>query len=206
MPFWTPDTRWENSDVYIIGGGPSLSDFNWALLEDVPTIAVNAAFKLGPQVSKVCFFSDEKFFQVWEDELAAYSRYADVVTHCHALLPRGIEWLKSLTRYPLGLHTDGLGFGYNSGCGAVNLALLMGAKRVMLLGFDCKRPDDTHSHWHQWKFEVSSVESYQNFLQGWNAIAMDLPKVFPGREIINLNPSSAIPYFPKEHVSKYLHE
>lgn len=48
---------------------------------------------------------------------------------------------------------DGLGknkihYGANSGYQAINLAYLFGAKKIILLGFDCKRGPNNESHHH----------------------------------------------------------
>jgi hypothetical protein len=204
MPLWKPDQRWAGADVFIVGGGPSLAGFDWSLLHGKNTIGCNAAFKLGVDVCKVCFFSDQKWFQAYETELSTFT--GEVVTHCPRLLPLSFRtpWLKGVRREKRGLHQKAIGFGGNSGCSAVNLALLMGAKRVFLLGFDCKVEDVKQTHWHKWTIEQMNLQVFPKFIQGWGAIAVDLPTVFPGCEIINLNPDSAIPFFPKAEPRAYL--
>ena len=202
MPMWTPDRRWVGADVFIIGGGPSLQGFDWTLLHDKPTIGCNVAFRLGVEVVKVCFFSDRKWFDQFKEELKDFQ--GDVVTHCMALIGNGPMWLKNVRREPRGLHKHAIGFGGNSGCSAVNLALLMGARRVFLLGFDCKLGAAEQSHWHDWRIEAPGKDVYNKFMEGWRAIALDLPRRFPGCEIINLGPDSAIPFFPKANFEEYL--
>lgn len=198
MPFWVPSNEWEGSDAYVIGGGPSLRGFDWAQLKGKHTIGCNFAFRLGAEVCALCFFSDIEFFAAAEQELRVFKGRA--VTHCHSLTSRGEPWLLKLRRMPRGLHTGGtLGFGNNSGCGAVNLALSLGARRVFMLGFDCTPPatPQAQTHWHDWRLQAPKAGLYDKFMGGWQAVAADLPRVFPGRQIINLNPDSAIPFFPK---------
>jgi len=201
MSYWKPDNRWEGSDVFVIGGGPSLSGFDWTLLKGKHTIGCNVAFKLGADVCNVCFFSDLKWFLVFSHELRAFT--GDVVTHCQRVLPQINEhpYLKVLRRAADGLQPDALGFGGNSGCGAVNLAFLLGARRVFLLGFDCKH--EAQHHWHSWTIEDPNPHAFPKFLEGWCAVARDLPR-WPGREIVNLCPDSAIPFFPKAEPSSVL--
>lgn len=189
--------------MFIVGGGPSLVGFDWSLLHGRATIGVNFAYRHGVEVCSTCFFSDRKWFDQNEKELAEYP--GDVFTHCRSLLPRAPVWLKLLTRHSRGLFKDALCFGHNSGCGAVNLALMLGARRVLLLGFDCQIPASGKSHWHNWRIQVPKADTYRRFLDGWKSVADTLPHVFPGREIINLCPSSAIPYFPKHHHSAFLY-
>ncbi len=101
-----------------------------------------------------------------------------------------------MDRRDYGLHRDALGFGHNSGCGAINLALLLGARRVYLLGYDCKLGADGRSNWHPHTVDAPNSEVYPQFLEGFAAIARTLPVVFPGAEILNCTEGSAIPFFP----------
>jgi len=204
MPLWKPDKRWTGADVFVIGGGKSLSGFDFTLLRGRNTIGCNAAFKLGADVCNVCFFSDLPWYHSFKEELAKFP--GDVVTHCPSLMVKGagIPWLKNLPRQKRGLFPNVVGFGGNSGCSAVSLSLVMGAQRVFLLGMDCKADTSVDAHWHQWTTQGINMKVFPKFLEGWQAIATDLPRVFPGREIINLNPESSIPFFPKAEFSQYL--
>lgn len=203
MSYWKPDKRWEGADVYVIGGGPSLSGFNWELLKGRATIGCNAAFRLGADICQVCFFSDYKWLKAFDKELSAFK--GDVVTHCQKVLPERdlYPFLKVLPRATDGLHPNAIGFGSNSGCGAVNLAILLGARRVFLLGFDCRPPVDDKSHWHDWRIEKPNTGVYDKFMDGWRRVAEDLSRKFQRHEVINLGPDSAITYFPKADINTH---
>jgi len=57
-----PDGSWKNKPCFIVGGGPSLKDFNWHLLKGKRTIGVNRAFeKFEPTV----MFSMDTRFLKW---------------------------------------------------------------------------------------------------------------------------------------------
>ena len=58
MPEWKPEPIWKDQEAFIIGGGPSLRDFDWSLLRDKNTIGCNNAFRLGPDICKICLFVD----------------------------------------------------------------------------------------------------------------------------------------------------
>lgn len=180
-----------------------MTGFNWELLRSKNTIGCNSAFIHGSHICNVCFFSDHDWFYKFEDELEAYTGL--LVTHNEELLYQGPKYLCRMRRTDQGLHQgDTLGFGGNSGVGAINLALSFGANRVFLLGFDCKTNDISRPNWHTRQVDKLDLEVYGKFLEGFYYVACDLPRVFPGCEIINLNQDSAIPYFPKANLTDFL--
>ena len=191
---WMPEKEFEGEDVYIIGGGPSLETFNWKRLEDKNTIGCNSAFRKGSRVCNICFFSDPPWFEKFYDELLKFE--GRVVTHNPRFKDNNPDdWLYVMERGKRALCTDCLGYGGSSGCSAINLALLMGAKRVFLLGLDCKSGPNKQQNWHNYQIEKTMPEIYDRFLKGFEQLAEDLPKLFPESEIINLTPNSAIPFF-----------
>lgn len=204
MPLWNPDQRWTGRDVFIIGGGPSLRGFDFERLRGQATIGCNSAFRLGQALCNVCFFSDLAWF---EKNYADLERFrGDVVTHCEELTSAEESWLKRMRREHYGLHHDALGYGGNSGCSAINLALIMGAKRVFLLGMDCK-PGPNHRsqpNWHNHHIEIVHPEVFLKFDEGFRAVARDLPRKFPNAEIINLGPDSALDCFKRRSADLYL--
>ena len=198
LDLWQPSPLWKGSDAYILGGGPSLKGFDFNFLRDKNVIGCNtAALKVGAAVCQVCFFSDEEWFIQNYDDISKFSGL--VVTHCVTMKQRSEAWIKWMERKDSGLHKDGLGFGGNSGCGAINLALLLGAKRVFLLGIDCAGGPEKEHHWHADNRQqaANSEALYQKFKVGFSDIAKDLPRVFPGAEIFNLNPRSSLTVFPR---------
>lgn len=196
MPLlWTPIEAWKDEDCYIIGGGPSLSTFDWRLLLGHNTIGCNSAFRLGPAVVSYCIFGDVDFFSMPlnRKELEAFPN--PVVTACPALYRNETPWLKQMKRAPRGLHTNALGWNGCTGAMAINLALLLGARRIFLLGFDMKL-DGTRNNWHDYGKRVLP-EVFNRFRRGFAFIASDLPVKFPGREVINVNDDSDLNVFPK---------
>jgi hypothetical protein len=120
-------------------------------------------------------------------------------SHVHA-------WLKVMRRESdrTGLSLRGLTFAGCSGGSAINLALLMGAKRVFLLGFDCKVQSPAQPNWHSHHRHPCGPALHDKFKTGFGKIAETLPKVFPGTEIINLGPDSALDCFPKQNIDEVL--
>lgn len=193
MPVWKPEEVWKGQDVFIIGGGPSLKDFDWTLLHDENTIGCNTAFTLGPQVCKVCIFGDKAWFRAFGTELASFK--GTVFTDIEMLHRQSnIPWIWTLKRYMTGLHRDGLGWNGNTGSLAINLAFLMGARRVFLMGFDMQRIND-RPNWHDRVIRPSACrpQIYQRFVKEFSYVAHDWKVKFPDREIINITDNSGLP-------------
>ncbi len=191
MPVWTPTPEWKDQDVYIIGGGPSLKGFDWALLRDEYTIGCNTAFTLGEKVCKVCLFCDNRWWNAFKTELASYK--GTVFSAMPGYHPSGVPWVWGLKRYPQGLHVDGVGWNGNVGAAAINLALLLGAKRVLLLGFDMKRIAD-RPNWHDRVICPAATEPriYRGFVSDFRFVRRDWKAKFPDREIINVTNDSGL--------------
>lgn len=198
---WIPSEWWKGKDAFVIGGGPSLRDFNWDLLRPVLTVGCNDAYLLGPSICTVCVFGDLKWYRT---HMRALEKFENTVfTNQPSLHEGSPQWLMTLPRHRLGLHRSALSWGGNTGCSAINLALILGASRVFLLGFDL-RVKESKTNWHDQNISKPNATSYVRFREGFKAIADDLPKVYPGRQVINLTPDSALEVFPKGNIEDYL--
>ena len=95
-----------------------------------------------------------------------------------------------------GLGRDCIHYGGNSGYQAVNLAYLLGAKTILLLGFDMfgthyfgKHPDT-----------LVSDSPYKKFMQSFETID---PRQY-GIEIINCSRQSALEHFTRHSIDEVL--
>lgn len=204
MPHWTPTLDWEGCDVFIIGGGDSLRGFDWNLLKDENTIGCNSAFILGVEICKLCIFGDSKWFKKFEAELAQYQGV--VFTNAPQMFDTKVPWVWVLPRAIRGLHRTALGWNENTGASAVNLALILGAQRVFLLGFDMHLSEDGRPNWHNRVMEKSVDGVYKKFLEGFKSVQKCLIKKFPGKEIINVTDNSDLNYFPKVSCKQFWNE
>ena len=209
MPEWKPQPFWEGQEVFIIGGGHSLRDFDWSLLLNERTIGCNQAFRLGEAVCDICVFCDSSLiFEKPEpgggklkpragfyDELSKFRN--PVVTNDNALKHRPEPWLKWMPRRTKGLHHDALGFNANTGATAINLALILGAKTVYLLGFDMFLDDKGRPNWHDNLIDKPSNECYERFLASFGHVSRELPIKFPGCQVFNVTKKSNLNIFPK---------
>ena len=201
MPQWIPEKVWDHQDVFIIGGGSSLERFDWNLLKEENTIGCNDAFQHGHKICKICVFGDVKWFQSFERELAHYK--GTVFTNSLQLQRTRVPWLWTMPRRFHGLYDTALGWNTNTGAVAINLALLLGAKQIFLLGFDMHLSKDGKSNWHVNRLNKPDKEIYSKFLKGFEQLSIDLKKKFPNVDVINVTDNSALDLFPKVGVDKF---
>lgn len=85
--------------------------------------------------------------------------------------------------------------GSNSGYAAINLAVHLGAKRILLLGYDM-RLENGRSNWHDELRPFASPSLYeQSMLPHFATLVEPLGKL--GVEVVNCTPGSALDAFPK---------
>ena len=94
-----------------------------------------------------------------------------------------------------------VGSGGNSGFQATNLAVQFGARRIVLIGFDCQGP-----HWYgrnNWHGGNNpDVGSFRRWIAAWTRSAPVLKKL--DVEVVNASPVSAITAFPKAGLAETL--
>ena len=198
MPRWIPTEEWKDQDVFIIGGGPSLTNFQWSLLLKEYTIGCNSAFIHGPDVCNICIFGDPIWFLSFSSELEDYTKIGGVVVtnaNRHKLPKKEYSWLWTMERKMTGLSKDpkALGWNGNTGASAINLALLLGVKRIYLLGFDMKRIDNK-SNWHTRIIRPAATKPqiYQMFAHQFQRVFRDWKKKFSDCEIFNVTKDSGL--------------
>ncbi len=191
MPRWKIEKVWEGQRCFIIGGGPSLTNFNWNLLHSENTIGCNTAFTLGEQVCKVCIFGDARWWNTYQFELAKFK--GTVFTNSPQLLNSKIPWLWTMPRESNGLHTEALGWNGNTGASAINLALLFGVKQIYLLGYDMKRTE-VQSNWHNRILDDRTVRPsvYNEFAKQFRYVHFHWKRKFADIEIFNVTKDSGL--------------
>lgn len=202
------DGAWKGKSCFIIGGGPSLTDFNWDLLKGKLTIGINRVYeKIDPTI---IYGQDPRFVRwVLMGKYGGRARTKFLQSSAMKIwlntsgvdLPKDIYILKCWRSYlegrkafPLTMK-EGIGHGSNSGYGALNLAACLGANPIYLLGYDMQRENE-RTHWHNGHPERTPDHVPESFKKHFDAIA----DVLKRNEItvVNLNPDSALPFFPKK--------
>lgn len=195
MRVWKPDPAWTGEDAFLIGGGASLRGFPFKRLEGHHVIGCNDAFRLGASICPICHFSDAAWWQKSKHDLLAYGGV--MISSAPSIKNIKEQRFYHVHREKHGLHDgDRIGWNYSTGAAAINLALLFGARRVFLLGFDLQLVN-SQSHWHRCHKKVTKESSFVRFMRGFDDVFRTLPQVFPGREVINVtNGESRLNHFP----------
>ena len=118
---------------------------------------------------------------------------------------KGKEWADSegITaiqgRHGGGLGRDMLVFNSNSGAQAIGLAYLMGAKRIILLGYDMGATGITH--WFGSHPKALRNGNYNQYVNNFNKLAKDLER--EGVEVINCTRKTALTQFKRGSIDDY---
>jgi hypothetical protein len=225
---WQVPKIWEDADVWILGGGPSVTEqFNipksivqrvisgesvslyspyMSAIHDKHVIGINVSYHIGNWIDMV-FFGDNSFFLREQDGLA---RFPGLKISSHPQL-EGKSWIKYLGRdskRPRGISPNPkmVSWNGNSGAAAISIAVHTGAKRIILLGFDMKLDLEGKQHWHDMYHRMKSIKKnalpFDRHLLGFPEIARDAKRM--NVEILNASPNSAITNFRKVTVSDLL--
>lgn len=187
-----PVDVWAGEPCFVVGGGPSLSGFDFAALENAGRIiAVNAAYRTLP-FADVLFFSDKRFNE-WNHDEPAFVDFAGEVISTHRGLLKGRPDIRQIRNVPgpVSDAPDGLA-GRSSGSRALNLAYLLGAAPIYLLGFDM-RPN---GNWHDFHALKNLQFCYESkFVPDLEAMGAAI--LAKGVPVVNACLDSAVDVFPK---------
>lgn len=93
--------------------------------------------------------------------------------------------------------------GGNSGYQALNLAVLAGAKNIILLGYDAREPENGEkSHWFGEHPQICTLAAYPMYRDSFKKGAQAIKNA--GVRVINCSPNSAIDVFEKMDINKAL--
>jgi hypothetical protein len=196
-PIWTPGALWQGKTAYILGGGSSVNDEpDLGLVPADTLISTNFGILLRPDAA-IEIFRDDSFCEMALPELRAFK--GTVVTYHGNSATRAHFPEARLFAVQIGgaLSTEpGCLCGLFTGHLAINLALQLGAQRIVLLGFDGGQRSPVGAvHFHR---RYDSFERPGKY-HGWNGMMEDLsravPRRFPGVEIVNCSRATALTCF-----------
>jgi len=195
----------------ILAGGPSLPGILQGRVCRRPgwfTIGINLAGCMIGSWVDVCFFADSLFW--WNHETAIRWSGARKITldknkpgvELIAGRAPGVETWEWTGKSGIETEPKKCRFNKSSGGAAVNVAYHLGAKRILLTGYDMHGDENgNRRNWYPEQYQQHSTKGYGNMIAPFEQIAADAKRL--GVEIINATPGSAITYFPFENIEAF---
>lgn len=214
---------WKGKRCFLIGGGPSLKDFDFGPLKNELTIGINKAFIRFP--TTITYAMDDRFYgMVTGTKGYTESKYKEIQKQWLAyggiklFMKRSVKSKYDSSVYVVNdLHRKAISFdlnvgvygGNNSGFGAMMLAIGLGATRIGLLGFDLKvqgEKSKIKTHWHKGYDFGSNPEFFQRKLDKFRLCFEEFAEAIVQHDVkvVNLNLDSALECFPKENMETFL--
>jgi len=194
------EPRFADQTVVVAGSGPSLTREIAYRCQGAAAIAVNDAYQLFPDAA-VLYACDAEWWEVH----GGCPDFAGEKWSSHSVDTGGHNDKREVAeKYGLklveGRDRDGFSFdpacihyGSNSGFQAINLAILFGAKRVVLVGFDMRVVDRKRHFFGDHPAPLRNDGGYGSFIRTFARAAKSLPDNI---QIINATPCSALKCFP----------
>jgi hypothetical protein len=215
---------WVGESVVLLGAGPSLTLEQIAMVQDAHTqgrcrcIAVNDTYLVAPWAD-VQYAADVEWHR-WHTEgiakpvlgltaqdvrerWASFAGEKCTVQYMGSERPGpAVHMLKIAGLTGLSADTGALVTGKNSGFQALNLAVLAGANRIILIGFDGAPNAQGKDHFHGGHPRPTPAAAYPHYRQAMSAAENALAEL--GVEVVNCSPGSAIDSFTKANLEDVL--
>jgi hypothetical protein len=183
--------------IACLGTGPSLTraDVEACLAAHVRMIAINDAYTIAPEAD-VLFAADRQWW-TWHRGAPLFAGPKYTLERLGEAWP-GVRRLRRAASGGLTPAPDALTTGHSSGFSAINLAVHLGAARIVLLGYDMRTdPDPTREHTGDHFFGAHPNKSTPPFRQAIPMFdTLVAPLALAGVAIVNCSRRTAITAFP----------
>ena len=188
--------------VVCVASGPSLAAEDVEFVRGKATvIAINDAVQLAPWAD-VLYSSDPGWWQKykWMRDFAGVRVMVDPIRSHKpsAQTVDGVVVLKNTGKDGVEFSPDGLRTQINSGGAAINLAVHLGAKRIVLLGYDMG-PSGKRYHFHD---DKPTYSAYDVFIKNIGTMAAPLAEA--GIEVLNCSRQTKLQCFPRVALTEAL--
>jgi hypothetical protein len=198
-PVATVPRLWPNSTVVVLAGGPSLVATDVDACRGQHVIAVKDAVRLAPW-AEVLYACDAKWWMA-HPETVAWPGLKYGIEPIWQVRP-DVQRLRNTGMFGLEADPSGLRTYQNSGGQAINLAVHLGATRILLLGFDMQSSPTGVHHWFGWHPYGHIVPPYDSFRACLETAVRPLAAL--GVTTINCTPRTALTCFPQMPLAEAL--
>lgn len=194
----TIERRWPGATVVVAAPGPSLTAAVAEQCRGYRTIAVQDAYKLLPWAD-VLFGCDASWWRVHKGcPCFAGEKWSSHGSPSHndkrtVADEYGVHLVQGVGRDGFSTDPARVHYGSNSGFQAVNLAILFGARRIVLVGFDMRLVGGKRHFFGDHPRPLKNRNDYRAFVRAFEKAARTVPA---GVEILNATPGSAMKCFP----------
>ncbi len=198
---------WPGSTVVCLACGPSLTPEDVELVRQahaagrVRVIAINAAIRLAPWADARYAYHAADWKRPEEREILAnfnglrFAVDGDAAKYGVTLLKidngGGLELTKP----------DTIKHGKNGGYQSINVAVRLGARRIILLGYDLKRSADDRLHFYPCKGRVG-INDFKEWARYFETLPAALKSA--GVEVVNATRDTALNVFPRVSLEEAL--
>jgi hypothetical protein len=201
---WPPVPRiWPGATCVIAGSGPSLTDEDIEYVRQarersaVKLIVINTTYRLAPWADML-YACDGRWWDQYKPDFHGLKVSPDARAVEYGAVRVPGEDLDGLSFDPLRIH-----FGANSAYQALNVAVLMGVKRVLFLGLDMTNSGGSHWHGdHPNGLNNPSDHMTETWRRKFATTPPDLAKA--GVEVINCSRHTALECFPRRPLENVL--
>lgn len=183
--------------VVVIASGPSLTQSDIDKTKALKTIAVNRTIFAAPH-ALYCYAYDDKWWEHYGDDVKKIGcKMASCSIKSHIF---GVERVpKSSGKF------DGtFAIGSSSGAHAICFAIMMGAKKIILLGFDCQHTGGKRHHHEDYPKGFGNADRPERWIKEHEPISEGAKML--GVRIINCTRQSALECYEKMPLAEALHD
>lgn len=195
----------------LLGGGPSLTLEQVAkvrVAHHARCIAINNSYLLA-NWADICYFADSTWWlthRARQEFIDFAGQKCSIQDSMAKIEDDNVHILKNRD-YPshgsgLSLDPEAIVTGRNSAYQALNLAVLAGAKTIILLGVDGRPAKDGRSHWHEGHPRPTPQAAYEEYRRAFSAAENEITAA--GVRVINASPGSAVDSFEKMELTQAL--
>lgn len=205
---WTIGRSWLGEDAFLLCGGTSLNPETVQRLRGRPkanVVAINRSYMIAPWAD-ILFFADDRW---WTEEHVQHrgpllrsfeGMIATTARHTKSDLLWHLKKISPTDKTPLSTDPTTVALESTSTTGALNLAMLKGARRIVLVGCDNRAGDNGRTHHHP-EYPWERVD------ESWKIKERELRRAATGLvgvKVINASPGSALNLWPIVELGAWL--